>query len=457
VNLTNRVDTISRPPAIAAPPFQVPRTQADNFRLSPTAAVGLPDPGLRTPYIQKWDFNIQREIRGGIFEIRYIGNRGIQLLRAFDYNQVLIRENGFLDDFVRARNNGFLSQAATGRFDPLYSGPGGQPLTVFPRLQNPAYTNATVQRLLREGQAGDLASFYFTNRVAGAAPFFRNSNALASNVITNGGNSTYHAMQADYRRRLSSGLNFQANYTFGKVLTDNAGDGQTRFDPFLDLGNRDLEISRAPFDLTHAIKSNGSYEIPFGRGRRWTAQSSVVNHILGGWVASGLMQWQSGFPFSVLSERGTLNRAARSTGKNTANTPLTKPQIDEQVFGLQKLGSGVWAVSQATRGRDGRAVGDDGAAPFSGQVFFHPGPGQVGGLQRRMFSGPWAFSLDMALLKRFPIRDKDYIELRANGYNLPNHPTFDFGDQLISSENYGRITSTLSGARVWEFGIYYRF
>ncbi|MDX1981067.1 MAG: hypothetical protein SFV51_12420, partial [Bryobacteraceae bacterium] len=67
------------------------------------------------------------------------------------------------------------------------------------------------------------------------------------------------------------------------------------------------------------------------------------------------------------------------------------------------------------------------------------------------------FGLDMALLKRFPIRGDDYIELRANGYNLPNHPTFDYGDQLISSVNFGRITDTLSSARVWEFGLYYRF
>ncbi|MDX1982969.1 MAG: TonB-dependent receptor, partial [Bryobacteraceae bacterium] len=433
-NLVTRVSAFS---GIPAPAFQVPRTQADNYRVNSTAALGLPDPGLKTPYIQKWDFNIQQELKGGIFEIRYLGNRGTQLLRAFDYNQVVIGPNGFLDDFIRARNNGFLSESVTGRFDPTYAGPGGQPLTVFPQLGNPLYTNATIQRLLREGQVGDLASTYQTNRLNGAVNFFRNPNALASNVITNGGNSTYHAMQVDYRRRLTSDFNFQANYTYGKVLTDNAGDGQTRFDPFLDLGNRDLEISRAPFDLTHAIKANGSYTLPFGKGRRWSSGSPVLNHIFGGWVVSGLMQWQSGLPFSVLSERGTLNRALRSAGKNTAVTTLTKSQLEDQVFGLQKLGNGVWAVSQGSRGPDGRGVGNDGAAPFNGQAFFHPGPGQVGSLQRRMFSGPWAFGLDMALLKRFPIRGDDYIELRANGYNLPNHPTFDYGDQLISSVNFG--------------------
>jgi hypothetical protein len=448
--------TVSQGVTIPVPRFRIPKTQADNYEADSFAALGAPDPNLKTPYVQQWTFGVQHDIARNIIEIRYVGNRGTQLLRAFDYNQVVVKDNGFLADFIRARNNGFASLSATGRFAPNYTGPGTQPLTVFPRL--PAgglLTNATVISQILQGNAGELATIYQTNGLNGPINFFRNQNALGANVINSGGNSTYHALQMDVRRRLGA-VNFQGNYTFGKVLADNTGDGQTRFDPFLDLDNPSLERARPPFDLTHAIKFNGSYELPYGKGRRWSSDSGIVNQVFGGWIVSGIMQWQSGFPYSILSNRGTLNRNARSTNKNTATALITKSEIESRL-GLRKDGDGVFLVDRSIIGPDRRAVASDGAAPFAGQIFFNPDPGTLGALQRRMFSGPWAFGLDLSVLKRFPIRESDYIEIRANAYNMPNHPTFSFGDQNINATTFGRLTGTLSDARVWEFGIYYRF
>lgn len=455
ITRTGLVANASAAPAVPTPAFQVPITQAQNYANNSQVALGIPDPNLRTPFMQQYTLSVQRDIRGTVLEVRYAGNYGTKLLRAYDYNQVVIRENGFLDDFIRARNNAFLSERAGLGFNPSYTGPGSQPLTVFPRLGNPAFTNATVQQRLRQGEAGELANFYQINRVNGALNFYGNPLSLGTNTISNGGYSSYNALQIDVRRRLTSSLQFQANYTYSKVLSDIAGDSQTRFEPFLDFGNNALEKARAPFDITHAIKANGSYTLPYGKGRRWSG-NRITNHILGGWVATGVMTWQSGFPFSILSNRGTLNRAGRSTNLNTAVSLLDKSQLDD-MFVLIKQGDGVFMVPAGVRNTDGRAVANDGAAPFSGQAFFHPNPGTVGGLQRRMFSGPFTFGLDMGMLKRFEIREGHTLEFRGQAYNLPNHPTFSFGDQDINSVNFGRITSTLSSARVWEFGLYYRF
>jgi hypothetical protein len=55
---------------------------------------------------------------------------------------------------------------------------------------------------------------------------------------------------------------------------------------------------------------------------------------------------------------------------------------------FRMTGIGPYFVAASAIGPDGRAVAPDGSAPFQGQVFFHPGPGTVGALQRRMFSGP---------------------------------------------------------------------
>jgi len=456
--LTNLNARAAAPPTVPPPAYQVPRTQADNYALDPAAALGRPDPNLRTPYIHSFSFGVQQEVGKTLVEVRYVGNHAPNLLRAYDYNQVVIRENGFLADFNRARNNAFASERAGTGFNPAYTGAGSQPLTVFPQMANGGnLNNATVQLRLRQNEPGELASFYFTNRINGNVSFFRNPNALAANTIRNDGYSTYHGLQIDVRRRLRN-LNFQANYTFSKSLSDTSGDDQNRFEPFLDLGNNTLEKARAPFDLTHSIKSNWTYALPFGKEQRWLAQNKAMDLIFGGWMVNGVMSWQSGFPFSVLSQRGTLNRAARATGRNTASTLLTKSQLDNDVFGLRLQGDGVFFVSPASRNPvDGRAVASDGATFFNGQAFYHPGAGDVGGLQRRMFSGPWNFNLNGGLIKRFTVREGHSLEVRGEAFNLTNTPGFVIGDQDINSVNFGRITGVNIGSRSMQFALYYRF
>ena len=446
--LTGRISTGL--PAIEKPVFKVPRTFADNYAVSPVTAFGLVDPALRTPYVQQWTAGIQHDFKFVAVEARYVGNHAVKGYRAFDYNQVVIRENGFLDDFLRARNNGFLAQRATGTFNPAYNAglPGSQPLSVFPKLTGGGRLNtSTVRNLILRGEVGELASYYQINGLNGSINFFQNIYGLGSDYLTNYSQSSYNSLQVEVRRRAASGLDFQVNYTFSKVLTDSAGTSQSRLDHFLDLANTKIERARADFDLTHAIKANAIYDIPLFRRNRW----------LGGWAVSGIMIWQSGTPFSVLSQRGTLNRSSGyRSANNTANTNLTKPQLDE-LLGLRMTGDGPYFFPASMIYSDGRGAGPDGAPPFPGQAFFHPEPGTIGGLQRRMFSGPWTFNLDFGLLKTVNLREKQSLEFRMEGANILNHPSFLVADQILSNTDFGRITDTFSSARRIQFGLYLRF
>src|SRR6202007_2525625 len=98
--------------------------------------------------------------------------------------------------------------------------------------------------------------------------FFPNPYAYGADMLTNYSSSSYNSLQLVARHRTRSGLSFEANYTFSKVLSDGDGDLQTRFQAFLDLNNPGLERSRANFDLNHMIKGFGEYELPFGEGHR---------------------------------------------------------------------------------------------------------------------------------------------------------------------------------------------
>ena len=76
------------------------------------------DPNLQHPRVQQYSIGIQHDFKGTVFEARYVGNHVVGAYRAFDFNQVVINQNGFLQDFLRAQKNGFLAQAAGGGFNP---------------------------------------------------------------------------------------------------------------------------------------------------------------------------------------------------------------------------------------------------------------------------------------------------------------------------------------------------
>ncbi|MBI4907869.1 MAG: TonB-dependent receptor [Acidobacteria bacterium] len=457
VTQSNLVARAASVPAVPTPAFKVPRTFADNYAVNTQAALGLPEPNLRSPYVQQWNLSVQRFVKGGVLEARYIGHHDVKAFRAFDYNQVLITPGGFLQDFIRAQNNGNLARVATGAFSPVYNPaiPGSQPLPTFSQMPNALLTNPTISNLIQTGQVGELANTYQVNRLQAPFNFYTNPNALGTNLVSNYSNSTYHGLQIDYNKRFSKGLQLNANYTWSKVISDAAGDGQTRFEPFLDFNNGGIERSRTPFDLPHAFKSSGAYELPFGHGKKWASSSGVVNRIIGGWMTSGILTLQSGSPFGVASARGTLNRAGRS-GENTAITLGDRSALD-QVVAFRQTPNGPYFVSASAIGVDGRGVAPDGTAPFSGQTFYNPGPGQIGTLQRRYFTGPRFYNLDLSIRKLTRIKEGHSLEFTADFFNLTNSVSFFLGDQNINATTFGRITATNSASRIIQFALKYDF
>lgn len=445
-------------PVIPEPVFQVPLTAADNYANNPFSVIGSVDPNLHRPYVQQYSIGIEHEIKGTVIEVRYVGNHTVGAYRAFDFNQVNVNAGGFLQDFIRAENNGFLAQARTGTFNPAYNAsiPGSQQLSVFPRLSGGGLlSDPDVRYYIQTGQAGELAAVYQENgfNPNNAVPFFANPNALAADMLTNYSSASYNSLQVEARHRMRSGLSVQANYTWSKVLSDADGDSQTRFQNFLDVNNPAIERSRANFDLTHMIKASGFYDLPFGKNH--AVHSRYFDRVIGGWTVSSNMVWQSGAPFSILSGYGTLNRAARSY-YNTANTNLQGSALFNLVS-YRMTGDGPMTLPPSAINVDGTGVTAPGDPAFAGEVFFNPGPGQLGQLQRRLFDGPWTFGMDASLIKNIAITERHKVELRMQAFNVLNHPTFWVGDQSINSPTFGVISSMFFSPRVLEFGLTYHY
>lgn len=446
----------STPPAITAPAFTIPRPQSLNYAINSQSNIGMPDPGLTTPYVQQWNIGIERSVKNTILNVRYVGNHGVKMIRGLDYNQVLI--DGLLPAFQVAQQNGLLAQKQGLAFSPVYNSSvaGSQPIPYFAAMPNGGYlTNSSVVSYIQTGQVGELANFYQINRVNGPYNYYMNTNALAARMLQNFSSSSYNALVIEATRRTTRGFGMQANYVFSKVLSDTQNNQQTNMEPVLDMHNAKLEKSRVPgMTNTHVFKANFNYDLPFGDTHRLSG-SRIVNHIIDKWNLAGIFTLQSGAAFGVLSARGTLNRATNST-YNTASTNLTLPQLKD-LFQLRMTGNGPYYVAASAIGSDGRAVAPDGSAPFTGQSFFQPAAGTVGSLQRGILDGPSVWDLDLKISKAIRINERHSIEFRMDSTNALNHTTFYVPDQSITSTTFGKISSQYYGSRLVQFALYYKF
>ena len=464
---------------IPVPTFTSPFAIRDVFvNDDPQSALFTIDPDLRTPYVQQWNFGIQREIlRDTVAEVRYVGNRGVKLTRGIDLNQQRIFAGGFFEDFQRARFNLFncpQNLPTATRINPTAAQcPNRQALQVLPGFGAFAFNQGTFQTALRQGEVARALDFYIFNKSFffadfGAGDFgatqllstyLQNPNTYVADYVGNGSWSNYHALQAEVRRRFSHGFDFQANYTWSKAFTDFEGT-QQNFSGLLDLTLGDVkEKRRGVNDLTHIFKANAGYELPFGPGKRWLG-NGLMSKVFGGMKLTGIFLAASGRPISFISGRGTLNRVGRS-GNNTVNTNLTIEELQEitglffdPVSGRPLLFSP--EVVQALRSDTSPLRDQNG-------FFSNPGPGTVGNLQLTPVSGPGLWNLDMGFIKRTSITETVNIEFRMEAFNVFNKTNFFISAAQLNqninnptTQPFGEITQTYD-PRILQFALKLNF
>jgi hypothetical protein len=467
-------------PTVPVTPFSYATNNTAAFGFQGT--VFAIDPNFQVPLVQEYNFGVQREIGwNSAIEIRYVGSRSKQLVRSIDYNQVDIRSNGFLADFIRAQRNLTLSGNVSGAFNPAI--PGSQPLTVFPTMPFGGLLNdPTVISQLQQGIPADLAVIYIINDLEGNVPFLANRNTFVANVLENGGEFNYNALQAEVRRRFTNGLAFAVNYTFQKILADTTQETQTNVDPYLDNLNQRLNYARPDYDRTHTINANMNLELPFGRGRRWLSDGGVASKIFGGFQFTSIVNLSTGEPTSIRDAalgaitRGTLNRSARSA-LQPATSSLTTDQIQD-LIGIYRTPNGIFyinpSVLQATASNGvtsqivdltqplpaGFTINSIRGAGFNGAVFSLNAPGSQGNLPLNFINGPMYFNWNAGVFRNFKMGETRNLQIRVEAFNLLNRANFFIGESSgifnVNSTSFGRVTSTYD-PRIIQFGVRFDF
>lgn len=321
-----------------------------------------------------------------------------------------------------------------------YAPKNGQFLHIVdPNLRTPYVQswNAGVQQ--------ELAGFLFDLRYVGnhatkllrrdVFPFGPNTVEYLSNTSS----ASYNAIQFDVSRRLRSNLQFQANYTFARAITDaNLPSVINGDDPFRDPANHRLDRGPSVYDIRHAFKTNFVYQIPTGH--------LPLQPFINGWSVSTILLAQSGLPFSILASNPN-----NFNGYDTATSILNGGDLNHIVsFNMTPSGPSIIAPSAIN------PTTHTGVGFFPGQVFFVP-PTGVGQLQPRQFYGPASLDWDLGIQKRVKITERQNVELRGVAVNVLNHPSFGFNNQVIGSSNFGHSAFQLYSPRRVQLSLYYRF
>jgi hypothetical protein len=474
-------------PTVPVTPF--PYTTNNSAAFSFFGTVFVVDPKFQVPLVHEYNVGIQREIGwNSAIEFRYVGARSKQLVRTIDYNQIDIRNNGFLADFNKARAN----LALTG--NPACTTAGCQPLTVFPTMPicnvggpGGCLDDPTIQAQLVNGVPADLAFIYITNGLAGPVKFLANPSTGVANVLSNGGQFNYNAVQAEIRRRFTGGLSFAVNYTFQKTLADTTQETQTNVDPFLDNANLRKNYARPDYDRTHTINANMNWELPFGKGRRWLSDGGVASKIFGGFQMTNIVNLSTGEPTSIrdagianVITRGTLNRDGRSA-LQPATSSLTADQV-KNLIGIFRTPNGIFYIDpkvlQATFGGVRydltqplpagispnqltiRGASPIGSPNFTGQVFFLNNPGSQGNLPLNFINGPKYINWNMGMFRNFKMGESRNLQLRFEAFNVLNRANFFIGESSgmfnVNGTNFGKVTSTYD-PRIIQWGARFDF
>lgn len=485
-------------PNLVAPAFD-PNPVYPRALTSADAAFAF-SPDFATGFVDSWSVGYQRELnKDTVVEFRYVGNRGKDMQSQYRINEINAIENGFGNEFRLAQQN-LIANINAGRganFKYFGAGTGTSPLPIiFSYFQgnnaDPAvaanytstnwgpnvttYTsllaasNPRVQTLINtaENNAALRANAHTTGSFRSGLPLNFVNNCPTTigfcYIFDNSEKSWYDSAVIEVRRRLSSGLRFQASYVWAKSFTNafaSAGDsffgvgaGDQSNVASNTLRNRTLDRSYSQIDLRHAFKFDATWDLPFGKGQKWMNSTSWASDALfGGWSIAPVLRWQSGAPILMENVQliGMTAKELQHAVKVYFNTTITQPNGSTSVANVTYLpadiiSNTIRAFTTTPTTVSGYAAGQQPAGRFIAPAGYgncqYRSLNEECGFRKLVLYGPSFFKIDATVIKRIPIGEKRNIELRMAMFDVLNHTNWRLGGWTGNVNNITAFTGT---------------
>jgi hypothetical protein len=239
----------------------------------------------------------------------------------------------------------------------------------------------------------------------------------------NNSNNNESALQLSLQRRFVNGFFWQSQYMWGHGITDASG-GAGDSSALQNMNCRACDRSNSPYDVRHNFVTTTIYQLPFGKGQKFLNGGGIADKVLGGWQLSGLFTARTGLPVNI-----TMKPQKTPADGNTSNQ---RPEY---------IGGSIYASPQTV------SATIDGW--FNPAAFAFPAPGTYGNLGRNIAFGPGMYQIDSSLHKQFALNERFRLDLRAEAFNLFNHPEYKTpGATWSTASSFGHITGILNTGAV---------
>jgi Carboxypeptidase regulatory-like domain len=378
-------------------------------------------PNNPAPYVQQWNFDIQRQFPGNLLlDVAYAGSKGTHLpMHDQNLNQMpdqflpsgapSAANTAIINNLTKIVPNPFAGNCA-GCTGPLQSGDMG--------------TTATV----KQGQL--LLPFPQFDGVAMAEPDNRDS--------------IYHSMQLKVQKRFAAGAQILASYTVSKLIDNtNSEINWLEASPVswndANANNLRNERSLDAFDVPQRLVLGSVLDLPFGRGKKFANNlNGVANKLIGGWGIDTIVTFQRGFPIIIggcpgpLSNSGIPN-AGCARPVRTALSHLTSGSLDQRLahwFDPSVFTNGT-DFGYGTDSRTEPNIRTDGSRNFDFAVFKNT---------------------------KFGPDERLGAEFRAEFFNGFNHPQFNPPNSgCCGGSDFGRVTGQYNLPRLVQFALRFTF
>lgn len=249
----------------------------------------------------------------------------------------------------------------------------------------------------------------------------------------NVGTTAYHGAYVKLEQRMSNGLSYLISYTRSRLVDDASSvfdasilTGPVSSFPVADSFNRRLERDHSTGDIPHVFVASALWDVPLGAARRHEARG-ILGALLNDWTMTGVLTLQSGIPIAVT--QATNNNAFGGFGTQRPNL-LADPTLP----------SGDRSVSRW----------------FNTAAFATAPQFTIGTSSRNPVRGPGYRNLDLALIRRVPLRPGQSLELRAEIFNVTNTPPLGSPNGVLGAAAFGTIT-TAGDPRVIQLAVKFAF
>jgi hypothetical protein len=315
-----------------------------------------------------------------------------------------------------------------------------------------AFTNSTTATISYVGNVAHRLPTAFNRNAAAALQASGANNTVAepfpafgtATVVTYEGQSMYNSLQARLERRFSRGLQFLTTYTWSHAMDDSAdplnGGVTYRAPNIVPLIH---EYTNSPQDVRNRFTLNGNYQLPYGVGRTFGNHPGLLDEVAGGWSVSATFVGQSGQAFTV-----TPNNTA-AVGPANRNAILVRDPYSPGGTSVDPTNNVVCATS--TRNRTNWYNPCAFANPLAGSTIakgaFITGEANavpyLGGRSNQLY-GPGYNRLNMSIFKNFVTFHEQYLQFRADAFNVANHPSFANPSNSTDNSIGGQITGPKS-------------